>query len=158
MLVCVNSVDAVFSWALVSFGEKNQCTFARFRRTCLSHPKLVSFNFHMCFQILFSTICNPRFFSVQCTVWSILITHFPNSVICVLPFVYRAQSCPTLCDPVDCSPPGSSVHRIPQTRILEWVAISVSRESSRTRDWTCVSCIGRWILYHWATSEAHINI
>ena len=36
----------------------------------------------------------------------------------------HAQSCPTLCDPMDCSPPGSSVHRISQARILEWVAIS----------------------------------
>ena len=45
-----------------------------------------------------------------------------------------AQSCPTLCDPVDCSPPGSSVHGILQARILEWVAISFSRESSGPRD------------------------
>ena len=43
------------------------------------------------------------------------------------------QSCPTLCDPVDCSPPGSSVHGILQARILEWVAISFSRGSSQTR-------------------------
>ena len=42
-----------------------------------------------------------------------------------------AKSCPTLWDPTDCSPPGSSVHGISQTRILEWVAISFSRESSR---------------------------
>ena len=41
-----------------------------------------------------------------------------------------AQSCPTLCDPMDCSPPGSSVHGISQARILEWVAISYSRVSS----------------------------
>ena len=40
------------------------------------------------------------------------------------------QSCPTLCDPVDCSLPGSFVHGILQARILEWVAISSSRESS----------------------------
>ena len=39
-----------------------------------------------------------------------------------------AQSCPTLCDPMDCSPPGSSVHGILQARILEWVAISFSRD------------------------------
>ena len=45
-----------------------------------------------------------------------------------------AESCLTLCDPVDCSPPGSSVHGILQTRILEWVAISFSRGSSRPRD------------------------
>ena len=49
------------------------------------------------------------------------------------------QSCPTLCNPVDCSPPGSSVHGILQARILEWVAISFSRGSSRPRDWTQVS-------------------
>ena len=41
--------------------------------------------------------------------------------------VLVAQSCPTLCDPMDCSPPGSSVHGIFQARILEWVAISFSR-------------------------------
>ena len=40
-----------------------------------------------------------------------------------------AQSCPTLCDPVDCSPPGSSTHGILQARILEWVAISFSRRN-----------------------------
>ena len=44
------------------------------------------------------------------------------------------QSCPTLCDPVDCSPPGSSVHRSLQTRILEWVAISSFRGSSQPRN------------------------
>ena len=46
-----------------------------------------------------------------------------------------AQLCPTLCDPADCSPPGSSVHGFLQARILEWVAISFSRGSSQPRDW-----------------------
>ena len=45
-----------------------------------------------------------------------------------------AQSCPALCDPVDCSPPGSSIHGILQARILEWAAISFSRGSSLSRD------------------------
>ena len=49
---------------------------------------------------------------------------------------------------------GSSFHRIFQARILEWVAISSSRGYSRPRDWTHVSCIGRWILYQWVTREA----
>ena len=53
---------------------------------------------------------------------------------------------------MDCSPPGSSVHGISQTKKLEWVAISLSYGSSGSRDWTRVSFIGRWILYHWATS------
>ena len=53
-----------------------------------------------------------------------------------------AQSCLTLCDPMDCSLPGSSVHGILQARILEWVAISFSRGSSRPRDQTQVSRTG----------------
>ena len=60
-----------------------------------------------------------------------------------------AQLCLILCDPVDCSPPGSSVHGILQARILEWVAISFSRGSSWPGNWTCISqisCIGRWTL------------
>ena len=52
-----------------------------------------------------------------------------------------AQSYPTLCDPMDCSLPGSSLHGILQARVLEWVAISFSRVSSQPRDRTWVSCI-----------------
>ena len=65
-----------------------------------------------------------------------------------------AQSCPTLCDPMDCSPPGTSAHGIFQARRLEWVAVSYSRESSQPRDWTRVSCIGTQILYHYTTWDA----
>ena len=52
-----------------------------------------------------------------------------------------AKSCPTLCDPMDCSPPGSSVHGIFQARILEWVAMPSSRGFSPPRDQTSISCI-----------------
>ena len=58
-----------------------------------------------------------------------------------------AQLCLTLCDPVDCSPPGSSVHGMLWARILEWVAMPSSRGSSRPRDQTHISCIGKQILY-----------
>ena len=54
----------------------------------------------------------------------------------------------TLCNLVNYSPPGSSVHGIFQARELEWIAISSSKGSSPPRDRTWVSCIGRWILYH----------
>ena len=67
------------------------------------------------------------------------------------------QSCLTLCDPMDCSPPGSSAHGISQARILKQVVIPFSRGPSLPRDWTqvfCVSCTGRCILYHWATWES----
>ena len=104
------------------------------------------------------------------------------------------QLCPTLCDPVDCSPPGSSVHGILQARILEWVAMPLlqgifptqgsnpgllhcrcilyhlshqesprilewiamasSRGSSQPRDWTCISTVGRRVLYYWHHLES----
>ena len=68
-----------------------------------------------------------------------------------------AQSCPTLCDPVDCSLPGSSSHGILQAKILEWVAIPFSRGSSRPRDQAQVSCIeGRWFTL-WATREVVVK-
>ena len=62
------------------------------------------------------------------------------------PAYVHAQSCPTLCNPMDCSPPGSSVLGISQARILEWVAISSLKGSSLPRDQTYVSCIDRQIL------------
>ena len=60
------------------------------------------------------------------------------------------------CDPMDCSLPGSSVHRIPQTRILEWVAVPFSMGSSQPRDQTQVSCIAARFFTSWATREALI--
>ena len=59
------------------------------------------------------------------------------------------QSCPILYDPMDCSLPGSSVHGILLARILEWVAMPSSRESSLLMDQTLISygsCIGKWVL------------
>ena len=66
---------------------------------------------------------------------------FNSALVCVC-----AQSCLTLCNPMDGSPPGSSVHGISQARILEWVTISFSTGSSQLRDRTQVSYIGRRIL------------
>ena len=72
-----------------------------------------------------------------------------NAAFIVLLFSHQVLS--NSCDPMDCSLPDSSVHGISQARILEWVAISFSRGSAQPRDQTCVSCIGRWILYLWIT-------
>ena len=92
-----------------------------------------------------------------CPVLSVLKSIYPLvSTLCVC---VCSQFCPTLCNSMDCSPPGSSVHEIFQARILKWVAISYSGISSQPRDQTCiscVSCIGRQILYHWAAWGAQV--
>ena len=64
-----------------------------------------------------------------------------------------AQTCSTLCNPMDYSPLGSSVHGILQARILEWIIIPFSRGSSQPRDWTQVSCTAGRFFTVWATRE-----
>ena len=83
---------------------------------------------------------------------------------CVIPpTFFRLHACmlshfghDRLCDPMDHSPPSSSIPGVLQVRILEWVAMPSSRGSSQPRDQTCisyVSCIGRQVLYQWCHLE-----
>ena len=77
-------------------------------------------------------------------VMSLLLNMLSRLVITFLPSSSEskvAQSCLTLCDPMDCSLPGSFIHEILQARILECIAISLSRGSSQPRDLTQVSCV-----------------
>ena len=79
------------------------------------------------------------------TIWAIPLLNRSSmkAIICLSHVcVSVAQSSLTLCDPMDCSPPGSYVHGILQAEILEWVAIPFSKVSSWPRDGTCVSCVG----------------
>ena len=90
-----------------------------------------------------SHVCIRSFISPQPSFWGRIVRH-------------AARSCTTLGDPVDCSPPGSSVHGTLQARILEWVAMPSSRGSSWPRDRTHVSYVfrtGRRVLYHCTTWE-----
>ena len=83
---------------------------------------------------------------------NVLITFF---------LLLHAQSCLTLCDALDYSPPDSSVHGISQARILEWVIISYVRGSSQPRDWTCISCTAddSLPLSHWeALSQLYLAL
>jgi len=93
------------------------------------------------------------------------LSHIPTvswgySITCLYSSKYgmcvclAAQSCPTPCDPMDWSPPGSSVHGILPARILEWVAIPFSRESSQPRDRTQVSRNADGFFTIWAPREA----
>ena len=72
--------------------------------------------------------------------------------------VLVAQSCLTLCYPMDCDPPGPSVHGIFQVRILEWVTMSSSSRSLQPRDWTCISHIAGIFFTFRTTKEAPIYI
>ena len=85
----------------------------------------------------------PRVIEIKTTVnkWD-LINLKAFSLQKKLVYSEASQLCPTLCNPVDCSLQGFSIHRILQARIQEWVTISFSRGSSRPRDRTRVSCIG----------------
>ena len=75
--------------------------------------------------------------------------------VCVCVCVLVTQSCLTVCNPTDCSSPGSSVHGILQARILEWVAMPFSRGSSQPMDQTWVSCSAGGFFTIWATREDH---
>ena len=88
----------------------------------------------------------PLFWATLCSLWG----------LCSPPTCTQSlQSCLTLCNPMDCSPPGSSVYGILQAGILEWVAISSSGRSPWLRDQTCISYIAGRFFTRWATWEAH---
>ena len=87
-------------------------------------------------------------------VYSDFLSGILNRELDTLEWSEVTQLCPTLCDPMDSSLPGSSVHGIFQARILEWAAISFSRGSSEPRDRTQVSCIADRHFTVWVTREA----
>ena len=106
-------------------------------------------SFHKTLWVLHSIQILPASWSLSScplTLWA--------TVLCVCLF---AQPCPTLCHPMACSPPGSSVHGILQARILEWVAMPSSRGSSQPRDRNQVSHIAGGFFTIWATREAPLS-
>ena len=99
-------------------------------------------------------------FTLMSLPWALIIS-CPNSgllssCLCCAVLCLVAQSCPTLCDAIDCSLPGSSIHGTFQARILEWVAMSSSGGSSQPGDWTQVSHIAGGFFTFWATREAYL--
>ena len=116
----------------------------------LSHPCFcikisLSLSFLFAVELPYRSLGDPKPSFIQFVTFSIQVDSFSKPVCGLLiKSVYKlsslvsesevAQSCPTLCDPMDCSLPGSSVHGIFQAIVLEWIAISFSRGSSQTRD------------------------
>ena len=90
--------------------------------------------------------------------WFGVATRETEYVLALSPYSPVAKLCPTLCDPMDRSLPGSSVHGIFQAVVLEWMAISFSRGSSQPRDRTRVSRIVDRRFTIWATREVPLSM
>ena len=134
---------------------------------------LISFQTRYWFQSLFPwpVFCSPPSASVGSKPWQFLevgadlkvaptqgeqgetVKRHWCSLVCCRCFCSVAKFCPTLCDPVNYSVPGSSVHGIFQARILEWVAVSFSRGSSWLRDQAQVSCTTGRFFTVWITRK-----
>ena len=107
--------------------------------------------------LIWKDMCIPMLTAIISTIaktWS--QPECPSTDMCMCVFVVHlvAQSCPTLCDPIDCSTTGSSVHGILQARILEWAAMPFSRGSSQPRDQTQGSCLAGRFFTIWVSREA----
>ena len=135
-------VPAERAWFIVkSNSKKAQCSLSQKISNlkeslgCMDnlHGLTSSSGWQQCSPILFSHIS-------QDSTWHTIRAW---ALLCLV-----AHSCLTLCNPIDCSLPGSSVHGILQARMLESGANPFSTGSSQARDCTYVSCIDRWVLYH----------
>ena len=138
-------------WELLSFsvllsGKLFPWVFSSFRYVLIYHLKNSSF------KTLYETLTLFNSHFVLLNSFLFLIRFIITTSLCTL-----TKSDLTLWEHMDCSSPGSSAHGISQARIQEWVAITFSRASFQPRDRTHVSCIGRQILYHWATREATVT-
>ena len=108
------------------------------------------------YRILYSIFLSYKYLEYACISYAYHIIWYIFKIWSATAAAKSFQSCPTLCDPIDGSPPVSPVPGILQARILEWIAISFSRGSSWPRDWTWVSCIciAGWFFTVWAIREA----
>ena len=114
---------------------------------CIRWPKYWSFDFNTSPSNEHSGLISFRMDWLDLLQSKGLSRVFSNTTVQKHQF-FSTQSCPNFCDPMDCSPPDSSVYGILQASILEWVAISFSRGSFQPRDWTWVSCIAGRLFYH----------
>ena len=119
---------------------------------CMHCIYIYSLNVFFFFNLQNSLLCTLTM--LKCLPWLNDRMHFwilclTTYSLCV--YVLVAQLCPTLCKPMDYSPPGYSVQGILQARVIEWVAIPFSRGSSQLRDWTQVSYIADKLFTFWAS-------
>ena len=139
-----NKLDVIFGKQSPVWLEHSELNFSASSTHYISHIK----QWMHVVSIELRIVCIIAKINQDCTYKSPSLV--PSTLCCCL----VAKLCLTLCDPMDCSLPGSSVHGISQAKILEGVATSFSWGSSWPIDQTRVSCTGRRILYHWSTREA----
>ena len=131
---------------IISHTHCNSSTFRWLSFRLKSHSCSVSKSHYL------QGYCKRGLDRVQQTMVCVPLSNCCLNCICGPYAVLNCFSCVWLCNPMDCSPPGSPVHGILQARILEWVAISFLRGSFWPRDQTHVSyvyCAGRRVPYHW---------
>ena len=137
--------------------EELWACFPKWRHYFTFHPAVhESYSFFISFPVFAIVIFSVAFFFFFLILGTILWTVLKRLGRRILPCAWYLCmlshfSHVWLCNPMNCSPSGSSVQGILQARILEWVAIPSSRGFSQPRDWTCISylpCIGRQVLYH----------
>ena len=132
------------------------------KTTALPEPQIKTFPYRStttcsCVGVLSLRMYFPLYWKEFCLSKISKICQWSGLLLCV---VWVTQSCPTLGDPMDCSPPGFSVHGILQARILKWVAVPFFKGSSWPRDRIQVSGIAvrffTWAIFNWAIREAHL--
>ena len=157
VLLCTRFVWALWA-SLASMGFDYKCDFAP--PIALLGLLLYPWTWSISLKLLqrhTATVpapCSYVFMIIQ--MWNYAEVHhqmiaFSKFLILLYCCCFVTKSCLSLCNPMDCSPPGSCVHGMFQARILEQMATSYSRRSSQPRDWlhvSCISCISKWILYH----------
>ena len=124
----------------------DHCNLAR-GETCISSYIHIPWDF---------SVSSVQLFMVSDSLWPHGLQHARLPCLSPTPRAC-SNSCQTLCNPMNCSPPGSSVHGILQARILKWVIIPSSRGSSQLGDQTCVSCIAGGFFTIWVTRESLAN-
>ena len=142
--ICGTFQARVLEWVAISFSRGSSWPRDRTQVSCI-----VSRHFTVCHVTSYSTPVNYMLQTISMQVYIL------NMAIHM--YVLVTQLCLTLCDPMDYSPPGSSVHGILQARILESVTISFSRGSSWPRDRTQVSCIAGKFFTIWTKGKSWIH-
>ena len=126
-LITYPSTHSRFTWLLKMLCQ-NPSGNDEFCRAWAILPAINFLCSKLCFGLFGLAVCWAHTKSAPLDRW------WPGCACTLKKKVLVAQSCLTLCDPMDCRPPGSSVHGILQARILEWVAVPFSRGSSQPRD------------------------